>query len=162
MQTVFIETTIPSYYTDGDLAILFCRRGSNRTLNGGTNIVSDTSFSPLRLSWTRRAGAIQKLRRSERSFSVAFHYSTSVISSLRWHRTFLPLGSYLTRLQTTPTTLPVLAFTESIFLLTWNYTHIANPHNQRRIKERLARHGLEMPPCTPEELIADYGHDDIN
>ena len=42
------------------------------------------------------------------------------------------------------------------FFLIWNCTHIANPHNRRRVRERLARHGIEIPViCTPEELIAD-------
>ena len=48
------------------------------------------------------------------------------------------------------------------FLLTWNCTHIANPHNRRQLRERLSRHDLEIPViCTPEELIGDYGYDDI-
>jgi len=42
------------------------------------------------------------------------------------------------------------------FLLTWNCRHIANPHNQRRIRQILTGHGLEMPViCTPEGLIED-------
>ncbi len=48
------------------------------------------------------------------------------------------------------------------FLLTWNCTHIANPHNRRRLRERLSRHGLDIPViCTPEELIGDYGNNGI-
>ena len=43
------------------------------------------------------------------------------------------------------------------FLLTWNCTHIANPHNRRRIRKHLDGHGLEIPViCTPEELIREY------
>jgi len=44
------------------------------------------------------------------------------------------------------------------FLLTWNCRHIANPHSQRPIRECLAAHGANMPViCTPEEMIADEG-----
>ena len=46
------------------------------------------------------------------------------------------------------------------FLLTWNCKHIANPHNRKRIRSQLARHGLEMPViCTPEEFIGDHDRD---
>lgn len=39
-------------------------------------------------------------------------------------------------------------------LLTWNCAHIANPHIRKRLGNRLAGHGLDMPViCTPEELI---------
>ena len=42
------------------------------------------------------------------------------------------------------------------FILTWNCTHIANPHNWHRIRDCLARHKVEMPViCTPEEFIGD-------
>ncbi|MCC5841478.1 MAG: type II toxin-antitoxin system VapC family toxin [Opitutales bacterium] len=46
------------------------------------------------------------------------------------------------------------------FLLTWNCKHIANPHNQPRIRGCFARHGIRMPViCTPEEFIGDdYEH----
>ena len=48
------------------------------------------------------------------------------------------------------------------FLLTWNCTHIANPHNRHRIEHCFTRHGLEVPViCTPEEFIGDdYGTSD--
>jgi hypothetical protein len=47
------------------------------------------------------------------------------------------------------------------FLLTWNCKHIANPHNRQRIRKCFARHGIKMPViCTPEEFIGDdYEHD---
>ena len=42
------------------------------------------------------------------------------------------------------------------FLLTWNCTHIANPHNRHRIERCFARHQIAMPViCTPEEFIGD-------
>ena len=42
------------------------------------------------------------------------------------------------------------------FLLTWNCTHIANPHNHHRIQRSFARHGIEMPViCTPQEFVGD-------
>lgn len=45
------------------------------------------------------------------------------------------------------------------FLLTWNCAHIANPHNRHQIERCFTRHELEMPViCTPEEFIGDdYG-----
>ena len=47
------------------------------------------------------------------------------------------------------------------FLLTWNCKHIANPHNRHRIRGCFARHGVKMPViCTPEEFIGDdYEHE---
>jgi hypothetical protein len=47
------------------------------------------------------------------------------------------------------------------FLLTWNCKHIANPHNRQRIRKCFTRHGIKMPViCTPEEFIGDeYEHD---
>ena len=42
------------------------------------------------------------------------------------------------------------------FLLTWNCRHIANPHNRRQIRRCFDRHGVGLPViCTPEELIGD-------
>ncbi len=47
---------------------------------------------------------------------------------------------------------------EMEFLLTWNCAHIANPHNFRRIAKCLSKHNLRMPViCTPEEFLGnDY------
>lgn len=47
------------------------------------------------------------------------------------------------------------------FLLTWNCKHIANPHNRYRIQKCFDRHRLRMPViCTPEEFIGDtYDND---
>ncbi|MEM9479501.1 MAG: type II toxin-antitoxin system VapC family toxin [Verrucomicrobiota bacterium] len=47
------------------------------------------------------------------------------------------------------------------FLLTWNCKHIANPHNRNRIQKCFDRHQLRMPVIsTPEEFIGDsYGND---
>jgi predicted nucleic acid-binding protein len=43
---------------------------------------------------------------------------------------------------------------EMDYLLTWNCRHIANPHNQRRIRAVLENHGHDMPViCTPEEFM---------
>ena len=42
------------------------------------------------------------------------------------------------------------------YLLTWNCTHIANPHIRKRIRKCFIGHNLPMPViCTPEELIGD-------
>ena len=42
------------------------------------------------------------------------------------------------------------------FLLTWNCTHIANPHNRHRIERCFARYQITVPViCTPEEFIGD-------
>lgn len=49
------------------------------------------------------------------------------------------------------------------YLLTWNFAHIANPHNWGRIRQQLSGIGLEMPAiCTPEGLIGDDGYEDNN
>lgn len=47
------------------------------------------------------------------------------------------------------------------FLLTWNCKHIANPHNRHRIRRCFDRHQITMPViCTPEEFIGDsYDND---
>ena len=43
---------------------------------------------------------------------------------------------------------------EMDYLLTWNCRHIANPHNQRRIRAVLDDHAYETPViCTPEEFM---------
>ena len=42
------------------------------------------------------------------------------------------------------------------YLLTWNCTHIANPRNWHRISNCLQAHGLRPSViCTPEDLIGD-------
>ena len=45
------------------------------------------------------------------------------------------------------------------YLLTWNCRHIANPHNQRQIRACFSRHAIDDFPviCTPEEFVGnDY------
>jgi predicted nucleic acid-binding protein len=40
------------------------------------------------------------------------------------------------------------------YLLTWNCTHIANPHTQRKIRESIEIAGYRFPViCTPVELL---------
>jgi len=47
------------------------------------------------------------------------------------------------------------------FLLTWNCKHIANPHNRYRIQKCFDRHQIRMPViCTPEEFIGDSYEND--
>ncbi len=47
------------------------------------------------------------------------------------------------------------------FLLTWNCKHIANPHNRYRIQKCFDRHQIRMPViCTPEEFIGDTYEND--
>jgi predicted nucleic acid-binding protein len=42
------------------------------------------------------------------------------------------------------------------YLLTWNCTHIANPHIQQRIRACFLSYSVEIPViCTPEEFIGD-------
>lgn len=42
------------------------------------------------------------------------------------------------------------------YLLTWNCKHIANPHLRRRISDCLSAYGLRSTIiCTPEDLIGD-------
>lgn len=39
------------------------------------------------------------------------------------------------------------------FLLTWNFTHIANPSTEKQVREVCEKHGYFMPViCSPEEL----------
>lgn len=45
------------------------------------------------------------------------------------------------------------------FLLTWNCTHIANPRIRERIRACFSRQGIDLPViCTPEEFIGDDNH----
>jgi len=42
------------------------------------------------------------------------------------------------------------------YLLTWNCRHIANPHIQRRIRACFSRQGIDVPViCTPEEFVGN-------
>lgn len=163
MQTVFVETTIPSYYTGRRPRDLVLAARQQLTIEwwdehrGGYELFA----SQIVLDEIRRGDPELAAMREEFLHRIPLlDISDRVIEVAE---DILASGIIPPKVADDAYHIACAGVHGIDYLLTWNCTHIANPHNRRRISERLARHGLEMPViCTPEELIADYGHDDIN
>lgn len=159
-ETVFIETTIPSYYVvrrsrdiiqaaRQELTVEWWdRRRGNYRLFSSAIVISEVGQGDVAMSKERLA-------------------LLDGIPLLPISDSVTDLAKELLRLDVVPTKASDDAFHIACagvhgmdFLLTWNCTHIANPHNRRRIEKCFSRHGMRMPViCTPEEFL---GTDDEN
>lgn len=158
--SVYIETTIPSYYTGRRPRDLVLAARQQLTIEwwDGHRFRYDLFASQIVMDETRRGDpeaanlrteflqAIPLLDISERVIEVA--------------EDILLAGIIPPKAADDAYHIACAGVHRTDFLLTWNCTHIANPHNRRRIRDRLAGHGLEIPViCTREELIGEYGND---
>jgi len=160
MQTVYLETTIPSYYTGRrprDL-VLSARQQLTMEWWDEHRFKYELFASQIVLDETRRGDAEAASKREEFLHGIPLlDISERVIEVAE---DILASGIIPPKVADDAYHIACAGVHQIDFLLTWNCSHIANPHNRRRIRERLARHGIEIPViCTPEELIADYGHD---
>ncbi len=157
MKSVYIETTIPSYYTGRRPRDLVLAARQQLTVDWWDTQRSQYELfaSQIVLDETRRGDPVVAARRQEFLDGIPLlDISERVIEIAE---DILASGIIPPRVADDAYHVACAGVHQMDFLLTWNCTHIANPHNRRRIRERLARHGIEIPViCTPEELIADH------
>ncbi len=153
-ESVFIETTIPSYYV--------ARRSRD---------IIQAARQELTIEWwTTCRGAYQlctsqivlnEIARGEQAMATARTELLQEIPLLAIDEAVTAVAERLIVEQIIPEKaaddalhISCAAVHEMDYILTWNCRHIANPHNRRRIQELLTSLGYETPViCTPEEFI---------
>uniref|UniRef100_Q3AQU4 PIN domain-containing protein n=1 Tax=Chlorobium chlorochromatii (strain CaD3) TaxID=340177 RepID=Q3AQU4_CHLCH len=156
METVFIETTIPSYYV--------ARRPRD---------IIQAARQELTIEWWDKHSSryellssqivIDELARGEEIMAAKRIELLANIPLLLINEPVIKIAEELLRDRVVPQKAADDAFHIACagvhqvdFLLTWNCTHIANPHNRHRIERCFAKHGIIIPIiCTPQEFIGD-------
>ena len=156
METAYIETTIPSYYTARNArSILQASRqlATREWRDGGCSgfeLVTSTET-------LNEAGEGDSTMATER---LALLQGIRVIPVTKE-------AADLARLLVTSGLVPAIAAPDAVhislasvhridFLVTWNFKHIANPHIRERMRMKINDSGHRMPVmCSPEELLND-------
>jgi len=160
MQSVYIETTIPSYYTGRRPRDLVLAARQQLTIDWWDQHREEYELfsSQVVLDETRRGDPDAAAKREEFLMGIPLlDISERVIEVAE---DLVLSGIIPKRVSDDAYHIACAGVHRVDYLLTWNCAHIANPHNRRRIRQQLAGHGLEMPViCTPEELIGDYDYE---
>ena len=152
--TLYLETTIPSYYTARPVrdVVALAHQEITRTWWDNRLPLFDVYVSPVVLEEARRGAPEPAQRRLEVLATFPVLEATAAIESLA--------ATYMTQLALPGKALrdaAHLAFAcgyELDYLLTWNCAHIANAEIRRRLMAINAANGRQTPIiCTPEELM---------
>ena len=161
MQSVYIETTIPSYYTGKRPRDLVLAARQQLTIEWWDlhRTGYDLFSSQVVLDETRRGDPEAAAKREE--FLMAIPLLDISERVIEVAEDLIVSGIIPKKASDDAYHSACAAVHRMDYLLTWNCAHIANPHNRRRIRQQLAGHGIDMPViCTPEELIGDDGYGD--
>jgi hypothetical protein len=160
--TLYLETTIPSYYTARPVrdVIVLAHQEITRTWWEHRLPLFDVYISPVVLEEARQGDPEPARRRLEVLASFPVLEATPAIESLA--------ATYMTQLALPGKALrdaAHLAFAcgyELDYLLTWNCAHIANAEIRRRLMAMNAASGRQTPIiCTPEELMGAEDADHV-
>lgn len=161
--SVFIETTIPSYYVARRSRNIIQAARQELTIEWWDNHRNDYRLFSTTL-------VVNEASQGDPVSSAARLDLLDKIPLLPINSKVMEVANEILETQIVPTKASEDAFHIASagvhgmdFLLTWNCTHIANPHNQRRIAKCFARHHIIMPViCTPEEFLGnDHGIPDF-
>jgi predicted nucleic acid-binding protein len=163
MQSVYIETTIPSYYTGKRPRDLVLAARQQLTIEWWDQHRSKYELfsSQVVLDETRRGHPEAAAKREDFLRDILLlDISERVIGVAE---DLIVSGIIPRKVSDDAYHIACAGVHRIDYLLTWNCAHIANPHNWRKIRQQLAGHGLEMPViCTPEELIGEDRYEDSN
>ena len=156
METVFIETTIPSYYVARRARDIVQAARQELTIEWWDNHRSRYELLSSQI-------VLDELARGEQAMAMKRLELIENISLLVISEPVIKIAEELLREGIVPQKAADDAFHIACagvhcvdFLLTWNCTHIANPHNRHRIERCFTRYQITMPViCTPEEFIGD-------
>jgi predicted nucleic acid-binding protein len=152
--TLYLETTIPSYYTARPVrdVVALAHQEITRTWWDNRLPLFDVYISPVVLEEARQGAPEPAQRRLEVLATFPVLEATPAIEHLA--------ATYMTQLVLPGKALrdaAHLAFAcgyELDYLLTWNCAHIANAEIRRRLMAINAADGRQTPIiCTPEELM---------
>ena len=163
MHSVYIETTIPSYYSGRRPRDFVLAARQELTIEWWDQYRSEYELysSQIVLDESRRGHPEAAARREQLLLEVPLlDISDKVI---RVAEDLIASGIIPKKVADDAYHIACAGVHRIDFLLTWNCAHIANPHNRRRLRRQLAGHGIEIPViCTPEELIGDDSYEDNN
>ncbi|MEI7695883.1 MAG: type II toxin-antitoxin system VapC family toxin [Chlorobium sp.] len=156
METVFIETTIPSYYVARRARDIVQAARQELTIEWWDNHSSRYELLSSQI-------VMDELARGEPTMAAKRLELLGNIPLLVISEPVIKIAEELLREGIVPQKAADDAFHIACagvhrvdFLLTWNCTHIANPHNRHRIERCFTRYQITMPViCTPEEFIGD-------
>ena len=161
MESVYIETTIPSYYTGRPPRDIVLAARQQLTIEWWDLHSAEYEIfsSQVVLDETRRGDPEAAAKREE--FLMAIPLLDISERVIEVAEDLIVSGIIPKKASDDAYHIACAAVHRIDYLLTWNCAHIANPHNRRRIRQQLAGHGIDMPViCTPEELIGDDGYED--
>ena len=160
--TLYLETTIPSYYTARPVrdVIVLAHQEITRTWWEQRLSLFDVYISPVVLEEARQGDPDAARRRLDMLTAFPILEATPDIERLA--------ETYMTQLALPGKALrdaAHLAFAcgyELDYLVTWNCAHIANAELRRRLMAINAALGLQTPIiCTPEELMGSEETDHV-
>lgn len=155
-ESVFIETTIPSYHVarrSGDV-VQAARRELTIRWWASRRSAYDLYTSQPVLDEAARGEEEMACARLELLREVPLLAINEAVTSVA--ENLIVRGIIPERVADDALHISCAAVHGMDYLLTWNCRHIANPHNQRRIRETLRALGYEAPViCTPEEFMGN-------
>ena len=155
METVYIETTIPSYLT--------AHRSNQEPMASHQKITQDWWFNErLRFRIYSSIAVRAEISKGDRSAAAKRIQAMVGIPELEVTPEVQPLADSIVRLLRLPpksemdATHVAFAIVHRMdYLLTWNCTHLANASRQKTVFEYCTYHRLHTPViCTPELLTA--------
>ena len=160
MESVYIETTIPSYYV---------ARRSRDIVHAARQELTIEWWDNHRFAYELLSSQIvlEEISRGENSMAKKRLAMLSNVPLLVINERVVDLAEDLLADDIVPLKasddaihIACASLHEVDYLLTWNCKHIANPHNKLRIQKCLTRHLVQMPViCTPEDFIGDVYDD---
>ena len=152
-ESIFIETTIPSYHA--------ARRSRDIVQAARQQVTIEWWARQRRMYdlYTSQA-VLDEVARGDRELAAARVEMLKEISLLAINEAVVSVAENLLDKGIVPRKagedalhISCAAVHGMDYLLTWNCRHIANPHIQRRIREALDEFGYDTPViCTPEEF----------
>jgi len=155
-EKVYIETTIPSYLTalPSREIVALARQQITRDWWESKRHLYDLFVSDIVVSESARGSENAAVRRIS---------AIEGIERLPLNDTALSLASKILKMIQLPSRasddaihIAIATVHQMDYIITWNFRHLANPHNFKSLREICRDSGYTLPEiCTPEELIGD-------
>ncbi len=154
MATVYIETTIPSYYTarlSDSITDLNRQQKTREWWDTGHSNLDPVSS----LETVLEAGAGDPIAAAKRlEFMSSIPLLTIPDSAIALASELVSTGIIPQKAASDAIHIAVCAFHGVAYLATWNFKHIANPFLRDKIRHKVTAAGFTMPiMASPEELL---------
>jgi hypothetical protein len=153
---LYIETSIPSYLTAEPSRDFIATANQEITRAWWNNRRSNYELyvSEFVLQEAQKGNPESAKRRLDSIKDVALLQTTVQVIELA--DAFLKKGSLPETASVDALHISIATIHRMDFLLTWNCTHIANAHIQKRLRKMVEQGGYELPIiCTPNELMGE-------